>query len=121
PMSRAPPPPAEFGMPFKPRSMMLEEVCVPVVGASVRAPEAGAPEAPLPVPVNVRSASRIMLHHLCFVVEDRINGADREATERGHDLTIPLLETQQDVGLVHCLQIEIGADDAVAVDHHAAH
>src|SRR6266403_1416498 len=59
--------------------------------------------------------------HLGFIVEDCITGPDRDATEGGDDLAIELFETKQDIGLVHCLEIEVGTDHAVAVDNHTAH
>src|SRR6266404_1458336 len=59
--------------------------------------------------------------HLGFIVEDSITGPDRDAAEGGDDLTIELFEAKQDVGLVHRLEIKVGANHAVAVDDHTAH
>src|SRR6185312_2356713 len=122
PISRAPPPLAEAGTPpTRPRSMMFDACCVPVVGASVVRVEVIPAEAPLMVPVKVRSASWIMLVHHCFVVKDGVDRADDNAAEGRDDHTVELFEAEQDVGLVHGLEIEVRAHDAVAVDSDPAH
>ena len=62
--------------------------------------------------------------HLCdlsFVAQDGIAGSDWDASERGDGLTIELLDAKQDVGLVHCLEIEVGTDHTVGVDCRATH
>src|SRR5882672_6935031 len=126
PMSRAPPPWAGSGMPTMPRSMMFEEdpeaVITSLVGVEgVTVPVTVAPRAE---PVNCRSPSRIIvcsLNHLGFVRENGVHGADGDATEGGDGLAVELFETKQDVGLVHRLEIEVGPDDTVRVDHGATH
>src|SRR6516162_1166097 len=105
-------------------SMILEAPCVPVVGRSRLAAYWIPPVAPYWVPVNMRNPSRIMavsLSHLDFVVQDRVTGSDGNPTEGGHRLSIELLDPEQDVRLVHGLEVEVGADHTVAVDHRAAH
>src|SRR5262245_38444730 len=101
------------------RSITLAEG--PATARSVIGPWAGAPEAPLEVPVKVRSLSRIMLRHLCFVVEDRITSPDGDAPECSDWLSIELLNPKEYVGLVHGLQVEVGSDDTVAVDDGSTH
>src|SRR5215831_12088494 len=84
------------------------------VGASVIVPVAT-------LPVKVRSLSRIMLDHPCFRVEDCVTGPNGYASEGCDRLTVELFDTKQDVGLVHSLEIEVGADDTISVDDRAAH
>src|SRR6266478_7052983 len=84
PISRAPPPEAEVGMPLAtPRSRTLEEFWVPVVGRSP--PAAGVAE-------NIKSPSRIIcfapLRDSGFIRQDRVNGPDRDATEGGDGLAV---------------------------------
>src|SRR5262245_56712405 len=115
PISRAPWLLASTGMPAMCRSIVLVEVWVPVVGES---------PAPAVVPVNWRKKSRIMgrsLGHAGFVVEDGIAGTDWDTAEGGDALAIELLKAKQDVGLVHRLEIEVGADDTVAVHNRTTH
>src|SRR5262245_36454081 len=93
----------------------------PATARSVSGPLAGAPVVPEELPVNISSLSRIMLHHLCFVVKDSVTGPNRDAPERRDGLAIELLNPEKDVGLVHCLQVEVGSDDTVAVDNGSTH
>ena len=67
------------------------------------------------------SCLRLLSGDLGFVVEDRVTGADRDAAEGGDDLAVELFEPEQDVGLVHGLEVEVGADHTVAVDDRPAH
>src|SRR5258705_5523576 len=59
--------------------------------------------------------------YLSFIVEDCITGPDRDATESSDDLAVEFFETKQDVGLVHRLEIKVGANHAVAVDDNSTH
>src|SRR6266704_3823161 len=59
--------------------------------------------------------------NLRFVRENSITGSDRDAAEGGDGLAVEFLDTKQDVGFVHRLEVEVGADDAVAVDYGTAH
>src|SRR6516162_3821504 len=105
-------------------SMILEAPCVPVVGRSRLAAYWMPPVAPYWVPVNMRNPSRIMvssLGNLDFVVQDRVASSDGSPTESRDGLPVELLNPEEDVGLVHRLQIEIGPNDTVAVDDRAAH
>src|SRR6266481_7632590 len=59
--------------------------------------------------------------NLGFVAEDRVHRADGDATECGDGFAVELLDSKQHICLIHCLKVEVGADDAVAVDHGPAH
>jgi len=51
--------------------------------------------------------------------KDRVASANRDPAERGDDLAVELFEAEKNVGFVHRLEVEVGADDAVGVDDHA--
>src|SRR5215831_14141363 len=72
-------------------------------------------------PVNCRNESRIMLAHRCFVVKNGVTGPDWDTTERRDRFAIELLDTEEHVGFIHRLKVEVGTDDTVAVDDRAAH
>src|SRR6516162_6147415 len=61
------------------------------------------------------------LYHVSFGIDESIARPNRYASERGNWLSFKLLNPEQDVSLVHGLEIEIGTDDAVAVDDRATH
>lgn len=56
-----------------------------------------------------------------FVVEDGVTGSNRDAAEGGDGLAIELLDTEEHVGFVHRLEVEVGSDDTVAVDDGPTH
>src|SRR5262249_8686845 len=72
-------------------------------------------------PLNWRNASRIMLAHRCFVVEDRCSLANWDATEGRDGVAIGLRNAEQYVGFVHRMQVQVSADNAIAVDDCATH
>src|SRR5216684_8231026 len=57
----------------------------------------------------------------CFVGQDGVYGANRDAAEGGDGLAVELLEAKEHVGFVHRLEVEVGAEDAVAVEDRPAH
>ena len=62
-----------------------------------------------------------MLDHPCFVVKDAVTGPYGDAPEGRDGLAIELLDTKEHVGFVHCLEVEVGSDDPVAVDNGSTH
>lgn len=61
------------------------------------------------------------LDDLRLVGEDGITGTDRDAAEGGDGLAIEFFNSQQDVGFVHGLKVQIGSNDTVAVDDRTTH
>src|SRR5216684_4767157 len=56
-----------------------------------------------------------------FVGEDGVYGANRDAAEGGDGLAVELFQTEEDVGFVHGLEVEVGPQDTVAIDDGPAH
>src|SRR5262249_14381408 len=82
------------------------------------------PVVPLLVPVNIRKLSRIiafLLRDSGFVVEDGVAGPDRDTPKRRDRLPVELLDPQQNVSLVHGLEVEVSSNNTVGVDNRTAH
>jgi hypothetical protein len=60
-------------------------------------------------------------HYLRLIIQYRVTSSDRNASERGNDFTVELAQLQEYIRFIHRLQIEVGANHAVAVDNRAAH
>src|SRR5215469_434743 len=56
-----------------------------------------------------------------FVVEDCVAGSNGDSPKGGDGDTVEFLNTKENVGFVHGLEVEVGSDDTVAVDDGASH